>query len=83
MGRFKSWIDWSVLALCTIAAAGTVVYGIGALDAGAPAPAVHRHAASGALAVIAGLTVVNCGFLLGAAACKARRDVRLGGAGAR
>lgn len=78
MGRFKSWIDWSVLALCMVAAAGAVVYGIGALDAGAPARGVHGHSASGALAAIAGLTLVNCGFLLGAAVCKARRDTRLG-----
>jgi hypothetical protein len=78
MGRFKSWIDWSVLALCMIAAAGAVVYGIGALDAGAPAHGVHAHPASGALAVIAGLTLVNCGFLLGAALCKARQDARPG-----
>jgi hypothetical protein len=78
MGRLKSWIDWSVLALCTIAAAGAVVYGIDALDVGAAAREIHGHPAPGALAVIAGLTVVNCGFLLGAAICKARRDARLG-----
>ena len=77
MGRLKSWIDWSVLALCMIAAAGAVAYGIEALDAGAPAHGVHGRPVSGALAVIAGLTVVNCGFLLGAAICRARQAVRL------
>ena len=78
MGRLNTWVDWSVLALCMIAAAGAVVYGVGALDVRIPAPRVHGHPASVALAVIAGLTLVNCGFLLGAAVCKARQDLRLG-----
>ena len=78
MGRLRPWIDWSVLALCMAAAAGAVAYGTAALDAGAPAHGVHGHPVSGVLAVIAGLTVVNCGFLIGAAVCKARGDVRLG-----
>jgi hypothetical protein len=78
MGRLRPWIDWSVLALCMVAAAGAVVCGIDALDAGAPARGVHGHPASAALAVIAGLSVVNCGFLIGAAVCKARQDARLG-----
>jgi hypothetical protein len=78
MGRLRPWIDWSVLALCMAAAAGAVAYGVGALDVGSPAHGVHGHPASRALAVIAALTVVNCGFLIGAAVCKARQDVRLG-----
>jgi hypothetical protein len=78
MGRFKSWIDWSVLALCMAAAGGAVAYGIAALDAAAPAHGLHGHPVSGALALIVGLTVVNCGFLIGAAVCMARHDVRLG-----
>lgn len=79
MGRLTTWIDWSVLALCMAAAVGAVVYGVRALDAWPSLHAVHGRPVSGALAVIAGLTVVNCGFLIGAAVCKARQDMRLGG----
>jgi hypothetical protein len=78
MGRLTTWIDWSVLALCMAAAAGAVAYGVRALDAWPLMHAPHRRPASGALAVIAALTVVNCGFLIGAAVCKARSDARLG-----
>jgi hypothetical protein len=78
MGRLTSWIDWSVLALCMVAAAGAVVYGIRALDAWPLVNALHGRPVSGALAIIAALTVINCGFLIGAAICKARSDVRLG-----
>jgi hypothetical protein len=78
MGRLTSWIDWSVLALCMAAAAGAVVYGIRALDAWPLLLGLHGRPATGALAVIAVLTVVNCGFLIGAAVCKARNGVRLG-----
>ena len=77
MGRFRTWIDWSVLALCMAAAVGAVVYGFGFMD---PRPAlhgVHGRPASGAFAVIAALTVINFGFLIGAAVCKARQDARL------
>jgi hypothetical protein len=69
MGRLRTWIDWAVLALCMAAAAGAVAYGVGIGMRGRPA--------SGVLAVIIALTVINCGFLLGAAVCKARSDVRL------
>ena len=41
MGRLRSWIDWSVLALCIAAAAGAVAYGVGALDVGSPARGVR------------------------------------------
>ena len=30
------------------------------------------------LAIIAALAIVNCGCLIGAAVCKARRDIKLG-----
>jgi hypothetical protein len=78
MGRLTTWIDWSVLALCMAAAAGAVAYGVRTLDAWPLMNALHGRPVSGALAVIAVLTVVNCGFLIGAAVCKARDDVRLG-----
>jgi hypothetical protein len=76
MGRLNTWVDWSVLALCMVAAAGAAVDGIGALDVRIPTPRIHEHPAVAALAVIAGLTLLNCGFLLGAALCKARQDAQ-------
>lgn len=69
MGRLRTWIDWSVLALCMAAATGAVVCGVGAGIQARPTP--------GALAVIVALTAVNCGFLLGAAVCRVRSHVRL------
>jgi hypothetical protein len=77
MRRLTTWIDWSVLALCMAAAAGAVLYGVAGLDARPAMHALHGRPVSGALAVIAALTVINCGFLIGAAVCKARQDARL------
>jgi hypothetical protein len=77
MGWGRSWIDWYVLALCVAAALGAMVFGAAALDAQPAMHAVHGRPASGSLAVIAALTLVNCSFLIGAAVCKARQDVRL------
>jgi hypothetical protein len=78
MGNIKTWIDWAVLALCVIAALGVVFFGINALESTAWARASQPHAAMAVLAIIAALAVVNCSCLVGAAVCKARRDVRLG-----
>ncbi len=78
MGSIKTWGDWAVLALCVIAALGAVFFGINALEATAWAKTSQPHAAIAVLVIIAALAVVNCGFLLGAAVCKARRDLRLG-----
>jgi hypothetical protein len=78
MGWGRSWIDWYVLTLCMAAAFGAVVFGAAALDAQPALHEVHGRPASGALALIAALTLVNFGFLIGAAVCKARQDVRLG-----
>jgi hypothetical protein len=61
-----------------IAALGAVFFGINALEATAWAKSSQSHAAMAVLAIIAALAVVNCGFLIGAAVCKARRDLRLG-----
>lgn len=69
MTSLRRWIDWSVLALCIAAAAGAVVYGVGVGLHGRPAP--------GALAVIAGLTIIDCGFLIGAAVCQARGVIQV------
>lgn len=77
MGRLKTWIDWSVLALCMAAAGGAVFFGIRALDLQPAMHAPHGRPAAGALEVIAALTVINCGFVIGAALCKARQDARL------
>jgi hypothetical protein len=77
MGRLKSWLDWSVLALCTITALGAAIYGANVMDAWPLARGVHGRPDSGGLATIAALTAVNFAFLIGAAVCKARRDVRL------
>jgi hypothetical protein len=60
------------------AALGAVVFGAAALDVQPAMHGVHGRPVSGVLAAIAALTVVNCGFLIGAAVCTARRDVRLG-----
>jgi hypothetical protein len=78
MGRVKSWIDWSVLALCIVAALGAVVIGASALDAWPQMGEVHGRPGPGTLAAIAGLALVNLGFLIGAAVCQVRYDVRLG-----
>ena len=78
MGSIKTWIDWAVLALCMIAALGAVFFGINAVEATAWSKSAPSHAAVAVLGVIAALAVVNCGLLIGAAACKARRDLRLG-----
>jgi hypothetical protein len=78
MGRLKTWVDWYVLALCMAAALGAMVFGAAALDAQPAMHVVHGRPVSGVLAAIVVLTVVNCGFLIGAAVCKARQDVRLG-----
>ena len=76
MRNLGTWIDWFVLALCMVAAAGAMAYGINALGARATTPLVEGRPFSDALAVIATLTVINCGFLVGAAVCQVRRDVR-------
>ena len=78
MGGIKTWIDWAVLALCTIAALGAVLYGASVLDASAFTTGPHARSPIGALVLIAGLTLVNCGFLVGAALFKVRLDTRLG-----
>jgi hypothetical protein len=78
MGRVKSWIDWSVLALCMVAALGAVVFGAGALDAWPQVDVVHGRPDLGTLAAIAGLALVNLGFLIGAAVCQARLHARFG-----
>jgi hypothetical protein len=78
MGSIKTWIDWAILALCMVAALGAVFFGVNALESTAWARASQTHAAMAVLAIIAALAVVNCGCLIGAAVCKARRDLRLG-----
>ena len=78
MGRVKSWIDWSVLALCMVAALGALFYGANAITATHWMRASRDNAAIGVLGIIGGHAVVNCAFLVGAAVCKARRDLRLG-----
>jgi hypothetical protein len=78
MGSLKTWVDWAVLALCTVTALGAVFCGINALEATAWARTSQPHAALAVLAIIAALAVVNVGFLIGAAVCKTRRDLRLG-----
>ena len=76
MGSLKTWIDWAVLALCMVAALGAVFFGINALEATVWARTSQSHAALAVFAIIAALAVVNCGFLVGAAVCKVRRDRR-------
>ena len=78
MGNVKTWVDRAVLALCVVAALGAVFYGINTLEATTWARGSQPHAAMAVLAIIAALAVVNCGCLIGAAVCKARRDARLG-----
>lgn len=78
MGSLKTWIDWAVLALCMAAALGAVFFGVNALESTAWAQATRSHAAIIVLSIIAALAIVNCGCLIGAAVCKARRDLRLG-----
>lgn len=46
-----------------------MIYGVGI--------GMQSRPSSAALPVIIALTVVNCGFLIGAAVCMARVDVRL------
>jgi hypothetical protein len=78
MGNHKTWVDWAVLALCMAAALGAVFYGANTITATHWMRDSREHAAIGVLGIICGLTVVNCAFLVGAAVCKARRDLRLG-----
>jgi hypothetical protein len=78
MGRTRTWVDWAVLTLCMAAALGAVLFGARTLDVSSLTHADHSRSAVGALALIAGLALVNCGFLLGVALCKARSDLRLG-----
>jgi hypothetical protein len=59
-------------------ALGAVLYGARALDASPFTHPDHGRSPLGALALIAGLAVVNCGFLVGVAVCKARSDLSLG-----
>ena len=78
MGSLKTWIDWSVLALCMAAAVAAVLVGGAHVMSTAWMRETREHAAVGVLGLVAVLAVVNCGFLIGAAVCKLRRDVRLG-----
>ena len=78
METVKTWIDWAVLAFCVFAALGAVFFGANALEATDWARASQPHAAMAGLAIIAALAIVNCGCLIGAAVCKARRDIKLG-----
>jgi hypothetical protein len=71
MRTLRTWIDWFVLALCMAAAGGAVAYGICTLDTWPSMHAAGGRPASGALAAVGGLALVNCGFLVTAAACQA------------
>jgi hypothetical protein len=66
------------LSALLLAALGAVFVGANALESTAWAQASRSHAAIAVLSIIAALAVVNCGCLIGAAVCKARRDLRLG-----
>jgi hypothetical protein len=78
MREASAWVDWVVLALCMAAALGALLYGANALDASGFTHTAHGRSPWGALALIAGLALINCGFLVGVALCKARADLRPG-----
>ena len=76
MRKLRTRIDWLVLALCLITAAGAVIYGIRTLDTWPAMHAVGGRPASAPLATVGILAVVNCGFLIAAAVSQAWLGVR-------